>query len=102
VIDDQTLVEAFQKARRADRMRVPAMSAILARAEYAREMQKRRRFTAAVTFASALAGAVSLCLIILAPGAFPLPMSPAIVPLLALGGAAALWGFGPARRPSSI
>jgi hypothetical protein len=101
VIDDQMLAEAFQKARAADRMRVPPMAAILARAEYAREMQKRRRFTAAVRFASALAGVVTLCLIILAPGAFPLSMSPAIAPLLALGGVAAWWGLGPVQMPRS-
>jgi hypothetical protein len=101
VIDEPMLAEAFQKAKEADRMRVPPLSAILVRAEYAREVQKRRRFTAVTTLISALAGAVTLGLIVLAPGAFPLPMSPAIVPLLALGGVSALWGLGPTRLASS-
>ena len=95
MIDDQKLAEAFQNARAADTMRVPPMRAIVARAVYAREMQRRRRFTATVTLASALGGAATVCLIVFAPGAFPLPMSPAILPLLALGGLAALWGLGP-------
>jgi len=94
VIDDRSLAEAFQKARAADSMRVPPLSAIIARAEYARELENRRRFSAAVWFASALAGAVTLGVIVLAPGSFPLPMSPSIVPILGLGGIAALWGLG--------
>jgi len=101
VIDDRMLTQAFQNARAADRMRVPPMTAILARAEFAREMQRRRRFTTSVTFASALVGAGALCLVVLAPGNFPLPMSPTIVPLLALGGVSAIWGLGPARAPRS-
>lgn len=101
MIDDRMLAEAFQRARAADRVRVPPMPAIVARAEYARETQKRRRFTAVLTFASGLAVAVTLCLIIFAPGTFPLPMSPGVVALLALGGGAALWGLGPPPLPRS-
>ena len=97
MIDDRTLAEAFQKAKAADRMRVPPMRTILARAEYAREMQKRRRFTAGVSLASALIGAVTLGLVTLAPGAFPLPMSPSITPLLVLGLVATLWAINPSE-----
>lgn len=92
MIDDQMLAEAFQNAKAADSMRVPPLAAIRARAEFAREMQKQRRFTLAVTCASALVGASTICLFVLAPGAFPLTMSPAIATLLALGGVSATWG----------
>ncbi|HEX5069355.1 MAG TPA: hypothetical protein VFV78_04000 [Vicinamibacterales bacterium] len=97
MIDDRTLAEAFHKAKAADRMRVPPLPAILARAECAREMQNRRRFTAAMWCASALAGAGTLCAIVLAPGGFPLAMSPSIAVVLAPGLVAALWGLAPAR-----
>lgn len=93
-MDEQMLVEAFRRSRAADRMRVPRMATIIARAAHAKEMQYRRQFTAIVALASGLAGACTFALILLTPREFPLPMSPEIVPLLVIVGGILLWGTG--------
>lgn len=99
MIDDQMLAAAFQQAKAADRPHIPPMAAILARAEYTREVRKRKQFTTAVRMVSALSAALSVLLIVLAPSSFPLPMSMATVLLLAGGGVATIWGLEPARLP---
>jgi hypothetical protein len=93
MIDEQTLTDALRQARTADVVRVPPLARIVGRAEYAKEMQRRRRFTILVAVVSALAVACASAVILLAPRAFPLSLSPGILPLLALSAAAALWGM---------
>ena len=98
-MDDRRLAELFLQTRAADSMRVPPLRAIIARAEYARELQARRRFTSVVEFVSGLVGAVICALILLSPRELPLPMSPWIVPVVILGGIVVLWGTGETQWP---
>jgi hypothetical protein len=90
-MDEQKLAAMFRQARAADNMHVPPVRAIIARAEYAKELQARRRFTRVVEIFSGLVGAGISAMILLAPRGLPLPMSPWIVPVLVLGGIVILW-----------
>ena len=99
-MDEQRLAQMFRQAKGADRMRVPPMRAIVARAEYARELQARRRLTAVMGMFSGAIAAGACALILLAPRALLLPMSPGITPLLLLVAAIMLWGTG--DRPTRI
>lgn len=94
MIDEQMLIDAFRKAGTADEVRVPPLARIVALAEYAKEMQRRRRFTISIVVASALAVACAAGVMLFAPGPFPLSLSPGIVPLLVLGAVETLWVTG--------
>ncbi len=94
--DEQMLTDAFRKAA-ADVVRVPPLARIVARAEYAKEIQRRRRFTTLIALASALAVACAGAVILFAPRAFPLSLSPGIMPVLVLGAVATLWIMGVAE-----
>ena len=96
-MDEQKLTKLFRQAQAGDRMRVPPMTAVIARAEYAREFQTRRRYQNVVGWLSGLAGAGVMALIVLSPRGLPFPMSAGIVPVLIVGGVAILWAAGDER-----
>ena len=98
-MDEQELTALFRQAKAGDRMRVPPMTAVIARAEYAKELQIRRRYQTVVGVLSGLAGAGVLALIVLSPRGLPVPMSPWIVPVLMLGAVVMLWAAGDAQWP---
>ena len=98
-MDEQKLTKLFRQAQAGDRMRVPPMTAVIARAEYARELQTRRRYQNVVGWLSGLAGAAVMALIVLSPRGLPFPMSVGIVPVLLVGGVAILWAAGDAQWP---
>lgn len=94
MMDDQMLTEVFREAKAADLVRVPPLAKILARADYARELQRRRRFTALVVCATALTAACTAAVVFLSARPFPLSLSPSIAPLLALSVLTAIWCIG--------
>ena len=97
MIDEQMLTDAFRKASTADVVRVPPLAKIVALAEYAKEIERRRRFTTLIAFSSALAAICAGAVIFFAPRAFPLSLSPGIMPVLVLGAVATLWIMGVAE-----
>jgi len=98
-MDEQKLTELFRQAKAGDRMRIPPMTAVIARAEYARELQTRRRYQNVVELLAGLVGAGVMALIVFSPRGLPFAMSPWIAPVLVLGGVVILWAAGDIQWP---
>lgn len=94
MIDEQMLTDAFRKASAAEAVRVPPLTRIVARAEYAKEKERRRRFTTLIALAPALAVVCPGIAILVASPAFPLSLSPGIMPLLVISAVAMFWVIG--------